>query len=201
LRSSLRSSKGTLPLKPSLDFYLDSIDDQVSKLPRGTEYSILAHSIGGWVSRGYLTNAPPSVSGCCKALVTLGTPNKAPPSGSLAAKLDQTRGLLNDVNSKPNIAGTKYVSVVSNKVKGGWKSLDSLLALSSYFALSGTGTSSGDGITDSASGTMMGDDAETITCDAVHMNFLPSPAPFPNPRILGARWYGDFVDDWLSALK
>lgn len=143
--------KGTLPLQPTVDFYTKEIGRQVSKIDG--DYSILAHSIGGWVSRGYLSDAPPNVSGRCRSIVTLGTPHKSPPPSSLVSKLDQTRGLLDDVNARKKVPGIKYTSVVSRRVKGGFRGVDEILALSSYFALQGAGKGmEGDGITDIESG-------------------------------------------------
>ena len=189
----------TLPLNPALDFYTSSVAREVSKIDG--DYSILAHSIGGWVSRGYLSDAPPSVSGRCRSVVTLGTPHNPPPKGSVVSNFDQTRGLLEDVNKRKNVQGTKYVAVVSRRVKGGFKGIDEVLAMASYFALRGKGPDvEGDGITDVESGELEGG-TKIVLDDACHLNFLPSPLPFGNLRLNGARWYGDFLDEWIDELR
>jgi hypothetical protein len=63
---------------------------------------MLGHSIGGWVLRSYIgevlgeERALRQVS----SLITLGTPHQPPPSSSPLARIDQTRGLLSDINTR-----------------------------------------------------------------------------------------------------
>lgn len=86
-----------------------------------------------------------------RSLVTLGTPHKAPPSGSGVDRFDQTRGLLTFINDNyPGAfdARVKYSSVIGCEVTGQLNvfNLPSLLAYLSYLFLSGKGAIAGDGI-------------------------------------------------------
>lgn len=42
--------------------------------------------------------------------------------------------------------------------------------------------------------------SKIVLDEAVHLNFLPSPLPFANLRLNGAKWYGDYVDSWIGEL-
>lgn len=92
-----------LEVSPALDFYLEALDQGVADLRRtcgaDTKFALVGHSIGGWVMRGYLAERPDVLEKCCVA-VTLGTPNRTPPEGSVWAQVDQTRGLLRNVNAR-----------------------------------------------------------------------------------------------------
>ncbi len=69
---------------------------------RETTICMLGHSIGGWVLRSYIgevlgeERALRQVS----SLVTLGTPHQPPPSSSPLSRIDQTRGLLSNINAR-----------------------------------------------------------------------------------------------------
>ena len=54
------------------------------------EVTVLAHSIGGWIARAWLSrHLSPEKRSRISKLVTVGSPHNAPPQGSLAATLDQ----------------------------------------------------------------------------------------------------------------
>ncbi len=69
---------------------------------RETTVCMLGHSIGGWVLRSYIgevlgeERALRQVS----SLITLGTPHQPPPASSPLSRIDQTRGLLSDINAR-----------------------------------------------------------------------------------------------------
>lgn len=86
------------------------------------EVVLLAHSIGGWIARAWLSEwAASDVKKRVKKLVTLGSPHQPPPADTAAAKIDQTRGLLSYVDSNfPGSyeKGVEYVSVIGSGVVG-----------------------------------------------------------------------------------
>lgn len=90
----------------TLQWYYDAIETSLAEIFAETDDNIkiciLAHSIGGWVARGYLGGLSQSSTAVystaiekCTSLVTLGSPHFSPDS----ALVDQTRGLLREVES------------------------------------------------------------------------------------------------------
>ena len=86
-----------------------------------------------------------------KALITLGTPHISPPN----AIVDQTRGLLRQIESTPSCSsqslsnsGIRITCVGSSGLQGGLFTTDveSIVAATSYFPLTGTYDTNGDGI-------------------------------------------------------
>ena len=152
--------QGTLKPK-TLAFYFDKVDVAVRQALEenpSAEIVLLAHSIGGWIARAWLSEwAAPDVKKRVKKLVTLGSPHNPPPAGTTASKIDQTRGLLTYVNENfPGSyeKGVQYVSVIGSAVTGRTavaanalaESVESLVAYSSYSVLSGdTKEQPGDG--------------------------------------------------------
>ena len=67
-----------------------------------TTVSCIGHSIGGWVLRSYIGEVlgEERAVRLVSSLVTLGTPHQPPPSTSLLSRVDQTRGLLTDINAR-----------------------------------------------------------------------------------------------------
>ena len=195
--------KGELKPTPTLNFYLDKISSQVEKIGGDKDYAILSHSMGGWVGRAWLQRADDSER--CKAFVSLGTPHHPAEEGSVAASLDQTRGLLSSVNEGgDNFSSTSYTSVVSKDVKGkSAKNLQNVLAFLSYFSLSGKGDEGGDGITPISVGVLRGSKEICLSDGGPyhHMDFIPSPAPGRNIRLLGTKWLGSQLESWGDALS
>ena len=144
--------KGELEPSKTLPFYMNAINNAVKRLGDENEFTLLSHSIGGWVARAWLGEvADENVRTKCKKFVSLGTPHQAPPEDSLVSKVDQTRGLLKYINDRWPGAyweDIQYTCVASTAVLGKLKlDLDSILAYASYFALIGEGGVEGDGIT------------------------------------------------------
>lgn len=90
----------------TLKWYYDAIESSLAEIYAETDddtsICIIAHSIGGWVARGYLGGLGQSSTAIyrsalekCSSLITLGTPHSSPST----ALVDQTRGLLREVES------------------------------------------------------------------------------------------------------
>ena len=200
---------GTLKPKTTLDFYFKKIEQSIERAimdNRGedVEITIIAHSIGGWVIRAFLTEcASEETRRSIKKVISLGTPHNQPPTGSLFEKVDQTRGLLTHINS--NYPGSfyndiEYISVVSSKIKGELQLQDrsALLAYVSYSALCGDGTVVGDGIVPVGTSTLAG--SVIIDCgDAYHSNYVPTPLQSIVDREI--LWYGskgEILNQWIK---
>jgi len=195
--------KGELEPSKALPFYMNAINDAIQRMPEDKEYTLLSHSIGGWVARAWLGEvASEKVRKRCKRFVSLGTPHVAPPENSLVAKIDQTRGLLKYVNDKwpgAYFSHIKYACIASNKISGGFKNLDSILGFASYFALSGEGNIQGDGITPVNAAILEG--ADSVILDEIyHADILPNPISSKNTKLLQCKWYADKIDDWEQVL-
>jgi hypothetical protein len=144
--------KGELEPSKTLLFYMNAVNAAVERMGEDKEFTILSHSIGGWVARAWLGEvADEGVRQRCRKYVSLGTPHAAPPEDSLVAKVDQTRGLLKYINDRwpgAHFDDIEYTCIASNGVRGKLElNLDSMLAYASYFALIGEGEVEGDGIT------------------------------------------------------
>jgi len=204
---------GELEPKKALPFYLDAIDKTVAKVPTNDnnngEYSILSHSIGGWIARAWLGEiATPEQRKRCIRYVSLGTPHLSPPPESLVAKVDQTRGLLKYINDRwpgsywngHDDGSIEYTCVASKCVSGKLElNLDSLLAYASYFALSGDGTIQGDGITPVDAAILDGS-RKIVLDDVYHADVLPNPIGGRNTKLVECVWYADRIDEWVDAL-
>jgi len=205
---------GELEPKKALPFYLDAIDKTVAKIPTNNkndnnngEYSILSHSIGGWIARAWLGEvATPEQRKRCIRYVSLGTPHLSPPPESLVAKVDQTRGLLKYINDRwpgsywNEHDGIEYTCVASKCVSGKLElNLDSLLAYASYFALSGDGAIQGDGITPVDAAILDGS-RKIVLDDVYHADVLPNPIGGTNTKLVECVWYADRIDEWVDAL-
>jgi len=196
--------KGELEPSVALPFYMNGINDTVERMGADKDFTILSHSIGGWVSRAWLGEvADEDVRQRCKRYVSLGTPHLAPPEDSIVSKVDQTRGLLKYVNDRwpgAYFDDIKYTCIASNGVTGEVKlDLDSILGFASYFALIGEGGVEGDGITPVKAALL--DGAESIVLDDVyHADVLPNPIGGKNTKLIECRWYADKIDEWVEAL-
>lgn len=226
---------GELEPSKTLGFYYRTLDEAFSKAKtylqnKGTNGKIhfVAHSIGGWVARAFLGEVVSARGdiGLVASLVTLGTPHSEPPEGTLFAAVDQTRGLLRNINSRFPGAfhakeGVRYISVASAAVPGrfpislfekskqaenkGW--LDCTLAWASYLALCADGNAAGDGITPVSCALLEGEGVEHLELKEVdgpscfHANYLPSPGP--SIPLVGTEWYGsgEFLNQWLSKIQ
>jgi ferredoxin-like protein FixX len=102
--------QGTLNVPKTLDWYFISIETAATtifstELQYGNinpSICIIGHSIGGWIARAYLggmsqssTAIYPALVNACTSLITFGTPH----SVSNNAIVDQTRGLINSIDS------------------------------------------------------------------------------------------------------
>ncbi len=135
----------------TLKWYFDAIETSLAEIYAETDddtnICIIAHSIGGWVARGYLGGLGQSSTAVykttldrCSSFITLGTPHSSPAT----ALVDQTRGLLKEVEStyqcssefltKNNISVT---CVGSNGVKSNLftTDLEEIVATTSYLPL------------------------------------------------------------------
>lgn len=196
--------EGTLEPSKTLPFYMNAINEAVSRIDTDKEFSILSHSIGGWVARAWLGEvASEDVRKRCVKYVSLGTPHLAPPEESIVAKVDQTRGLLNYINKLwpgAHFDDIEYTCIASKAVSGKIElELNSLLAYASYFALSGQGDVEGDGITPVKAALLDGAN-EIVLDDIYHADFLPNPIGIRNTKLLGCKWYADQIDEWINAL-
>ena len=84
-----------------MPFYFEALDkavDAAAASQPGKKISLVAHSIGGWVARAYLGQLPAERRSRIGRLVTLGTPHRPPPDGFFKT-IDQTRGLLSNVEA------------------------------------------------------------------------------------------------------
>ena len=97
---------GTLPVYSTLSWYFDAIETALYEIyaEQGSHVNVclIGHSIGGWIARAYLGGLSRSSSAVyrltqekCSSLITLGTPHSSPSS----ALVDQTRGLLKEVEA------------------------------------------------------------------------------------------------------
>jgi len=222
---------GALPVTPTLDFYFERLDEALERLLErlgGGEkgrIKLIGHSIGGWVLRGWLARRP-ELLGRVDVLMTLGSPNREPPADSVWASVDQTRGLLKEINRcfGELEAGLKprLVSVVGRGTVGGlfepkggdkeglrevWDEglgrsplLEGVVAASSYLALSGDAFASGDGLIPVSVAAM--EDSEIVELpDCNHAGFVPSPGDsvvLPETYL----WYGskEMVPLWAPKL-
>eukprot|EP00613_Pedinella_sp_CCMP2098_P069632 CAMPEP_0171907830 /NCGR_PEP_ID=MMETSP0993-20121228/7310_1 /TAXON_ID=483369 /ORGANISM="non described non described, Strain CCMP2098" /LENGTH=353 /DNA_ID=CAMNT_0012540207 /DNA_START=70 /DNA_END=1131 /DNA_ORIENTATION=- len=222
--------KSELELSPALDFYIEAIDKAVAEVQAAcgpdTPVTIVGHSIGGWVARGYLSERP-SVLDRVDVVATLGSPNRTPPEGTLWAKVDQTRGLLRSVNAKWQLLGkekrpAKTVCVIGKGTSAAiplfsaWDEeqrrsplLEGLVALVSYLALSGDGFGTqGDGLIPCAAAVVDlndgGGEEEVVVLELEgcnHAGFVPTPgASLLLPDTY--EWYGSpsMLPQWLPFL-
>ena len=202
--ASLTSEYWTGELSPdvALPFYYEALEAGVTQLKRDypdRKVQLVAHSIGGWITRAYLGQlAPEKRQDTFSALVTLGTPHRPPPDGFFRT-IDQTRGLLAYVEDRyPGAfhSELRYLTVGSTAQKGvlpgPWRGSEDAdegliagaLAYASYLPLCGDGLAKGDGITPIACAHL--DGAEQREVDAYHIAFVPG----IGTRLLGTPWYG-----------
>lgn len=200
--------KGELSPDVALPFYYEAIDkavDQIKQQYPGKKIQLVAHSIGGWITRAYLGRMPDDERAATfSALVTLGTPHKPPPEGFLRT-IDQTRGLLTYVEDRYPGAYHKelrYLTVCSKAQRGalpggGAGLIAGSLAFASYLPLGGDGSAVGDGITPIQCGHLEG--AEQRDVNAYHIAFIPG----SGARLLGTPWYGspEVIGGWADFLQ
>mmetsp|Transcript_54789 Transcript_54789/g.102732 ORF Transcript_54789/g.102732 Transcript_54789/m.102732 type:complete len:601 (+) Transcript_54789:74-1876(+) len=200
--------KGELSPDVALPFYYEAIDKAVDMMKQqypGKKIQLVAHSIGGWITRAYLGRmSDDERAATFSALVTLGTPHKPPPEGFLRT-IDQTRGLLTYVEDRYPGAFHKelrYLTVCSKAQRGalpgsGAGLIAGSLALASYLPLGGDGFAEGDGITPLKCGHLEG--AEQRDVNAYHIAFIPG----SGTRLLGTPWYGspEVIDGWADFLQ
>jgi pimeloyl-ACP methyl ester carboxylesterase len=150
-----------LPVHSTLSWYFDAMETALAEIfaSEGPDVNvaIIGHSIGGWVARAYLGGLSGSSSAVyrltqrqCSSFVTLGTPHSSPDT----ALVDQTRGLLNEVEQALECSpeslmerGIEITCVGSSGLNGKFLStnVEELVAASSYLPLLGR-LGKGDGI-------------------------------------------------------
>lgn len=224
----------TAQLRPSktLGFFYEALDKAIAAIDADfgadTPFSVLGHSIGGWVARSYIGEVlgETAARARIRSLVTLGTPHNAPPADSFVAALDQTRGLLTYINSKfpsgkplPSTVvtcvagkGTRSPESIAALLDGFqdklWNNevsrstlLEELVALASYLPLSGNAFGvDGDGLipVDTA---LMPECAAIVLDDCNHAEFVPTIGQ--SLRLPSSyKWYGspDLIDQWAKCL-
>ena len=152
---------GTLPVYSTLSWYFNAIETALYEIyaEQGPNVNVclIGHSIGGWIARAYLGGLSRSSSSVyrltqekCSSLITLGTPHSSPNS----ALVDQTRGLLKEVEASAACTsqgllnrGIQVTCVGSSALEGTLFStnVEELVAASSYYPLTGK-LGKGDGI-------------------------------------------------------
>jgi PGAP1-like protein len=155
---------GTLQNYKTLSWYFDAIEVALNEILEeqgpNANICIIGHSIGGWVARAFLGGLSQSTSPTVEwaqrrvtSLVTLGTPHISP-DGAL---VDQTRGLLREVEATPECSassltqrGISVICVGSASLTGDFftTNLEEFVAATSYLPLLGRLDNSirGDGI-------------------------------------------------------
>ena len=140
-----------------------AVQEALTAYPDSSRIVLIGHSIGGWISRAWLSEwcRDESIKSKVRVLLTLGSPHSPPPSDSAVASLDQTRGLLTYINANfpgAHESGVEYISVGGTAVQGALPNtdidtdksivskLESAVAFASYLFLCGEGTAVGDGI-------------------------------------------------------
>jgi len=190
--------KGELRPSGALAWYLSRIDEAVEAADPDAEITILAHSIGGWVARAYISEwCTDATRSRIKRLVTLGTPHNPPPVDTVWSSLDQTRGLLSYLASLPPLPSVDYVSVIGRAVEGGVNGLQPLLALTSYAALCGDARAVGDGIVPLEAAALEG--ARMVEVECKHADFIPTLAGSLRVPLV---WYGsdEVLPEWAPLL-
>lgn len=208
--------KGELSPDVALPFYYEALDkaaDELAASHPGRPIQLVAHSIGGWITRAYLGQLSPERRQRFGALVTLGTPHRPPPEGVFRT-LDQTRGLLRYVEERYPGAfyeDVRYLTVGSSAQAGAlpWSLprdasgapttglLAAVLGFASYLPLCGDGSAQGDGITPLACAHL--DGAEQRDIDCFHIAYVPG----VRARLIGTPWYGSpqVLDEWADFLR
>jgi hypothetical protein len=170
---------GTLLTRKTVPWYYNAMEDALCDIlaaqpnddddddKKTNSICIIGHSIGGWIARGYLGGLSYSSTaihrkvvqkpGMVSSFITLGTPHSSPTT----ALVDQTRGLLREVEETVqcsssylvNNRGIQVTNVCSASVQGKLLStnVEELVAAASYIPLLGLPSSSanvikGDGI-------------------------------------------------------
>lgn len=187
---------------PTLNFYFEALDKAFAAVDEefgpDSMVTMIGHSIGGWALRAYLgecLGAERSRKRVAR-VITLGTPHNPPPIDSPLFKVDQTRGLLTYINEKfPAGAPLEPEQLVCVAGKGTmtddfealrqsaiWDPekrrsplLERMVALPSYFALSGTAFGiSGDGLIPIETAVLTGGCASVLLDDCHHSGFIPT---------------------------
>lgn len=151
-----------LPVHSTLSWYFEAMETALSEIYAAegpnVNVCIIGHSIGGWVARAYLGGLSGSTSAVCRltqkqcsSFITIGTPHSSPDT----ALVDQTRGLLNEVEQTPECSseslverGIEVTCVGSSGIDGSFltTNIEEIVAASSYLPLLGRMGSKGDGI-------------------------------------------------------
>lgn len=142
--------RGNVKPAPILNWYFKLVDDTLSQLSehsRSNAINFVGHSAGGWLAQAYIAErAPPDIE--VSTLLTLGTPARSPPKGSL----DQTRGLLRYIEDNCDVEDkvSRYICVAGRGTVGkglGKGTFAEYMAYLSYAAVCGRGDTDGDGVT------------------------------------------------------
>lgn len=184
---------GNAPPETAFGWYLDRLEEAAEQAhaAHGERVLLLAHSAGGWLARAALGRSP-ELAARTRALVTLGSPHRAPPSEPPGD--DQTRGALRYVDERFPGAffqdrGIDYVTVAGAAVQGvgdfdrGTREKEAWI---SYRRLVGRGDVPGDGIVPLENAHLEGALQVTLP-DAKHSIGTPE------------EWYGadTVIDQWL----
>lgn len=222
---------GTLPVYSTLSWYFNAIETALYEIyaEQGPNVNVclIGHSIGGWIARAYLGGLSRSSSSVyrltqekCSSLITLGTPHSSPNS----ALVDQTRGLLKEVEASAACTsqgllnrGIQVTCVGSSALEGTLFStnVEELVAASSYYPLTGK-LGKGDGIVPTSLAFMESPArrVEVESCDVSgalvrHAHVLPTPwklldgssPSIPLPKDFA--WYGSegVVTKWAQYIS
>lgn len=180
--------RGALQPQQVMDWYFLRLELVFTELIRALGedgdwgVNLIGHSAGGWLARLFVSEFASQVHRKrVRAVITLGTPNVAPPAGVF----DQTRGILAYLETRYHwqhreSSGVRYVCVGSKAVRGRpWsRNLDELVAYASYWPVCGRGHVVGDGIVPACASFMRGAQA-ILLADAKH-----------SPLTDATNWYG-----------
>lgn len=221
---------GTLDPSETLEWYYNKIETQLNSIlqsyppstqPDGvTRVAFVGHSIGGWVARSYiggLSLSDTAVGSLLKSqksliitsLTTLGSPMKTSPN----ALVDQTRGLLKNIENSPTCSKESMKIPVNNIASNGVQgkllttNVEELIAASGYWSLNNDPFSAGDGIVPLDVASI--DGPAKVLNNVKHAGHIPTPYNiFSDSKSIElgeeeyGTWYGSdsIVPEWTEFL-
>lgn len=200
--------RGTLCPRPTVDWYLNYIDDAVeqSLLASGAdEVVLLAHSAGGWLGRVWMHASHENATRVRK-FCSLGSPHRPPPTDGDSLVIDQTRGILTWVEREMpgahhddveyvTVAGTYLEGLAPSveKVTSGTSELAQVMAGVGYMQVCGKADVPGDGITPVETAHLPGERVKRVTVEGAYHTPLGADGE-------SRKWYGDepHLSAWID---
>ena len=122
--SSLRIGKERSKPRPTVDWYLERINNAIEEARNASENKdevvLLAHSAGGWLSRVYLESEDYANAKWVSKVISLGSPLNAVPL-DVPGVVDQTRGILTYVEANclsPKSLGIEWICLAGTYKTG-----------------------------------------------------------------------------------